>query len=114
MPSTDVIDVLEPGGHETVVIAKVNLPAERLAVDIPIIGQGSVGSPPVVGSEYGSTPVAGQGQAVDSTSDTTLSGRYKTRGQTDVMGSATPVNILPPYMGVYFAKRTARKFWVPS
>lgn len=103
------------GGNQTVAITMDNLPEETLEVSLPIIGQGSVGTSgePVIGSDYGSTTVAGSGKAVDSTS-TDLSSRYKPSGETEELGEGDELNILPPYIGVYFLKRTARRYHTPS
>lgn len=103
------------GGHESVTIARANLPNETLDVELDIIGS-SAGDPgaPVVGSEFGQNEsVSGTGKAVDSTS-TDVSGRYKPFGQTEALGDGTGLNIMPPYIGVYFVKRTSRKYHTPQ
>lgn len=117
LPSGATVAVTGTGGAETVVLVQANLPNVNVAVKTSVVGQAGVGSDvPVVGNTYGSDPVPGTGLAVDGTS-TSISGRYYTRGQTEPLGGGvagaapTAVNILPQWYGVYFIRRTARKYF---
>lgn len=101
------------GGHNELVALKDNLPKTTLYVQTSVIGQASVtgsGGDAIVGSAYGSDPISGAGGACDAT-DSALSGRYYTRAQTEQMGQAVPLNIVPPYFGVLFIQRSARRFY---
>lgn len=100
-------------GHNELVLVKDNLPADTVDVKTAIIGQSGVtggSSLPIVGSTYGSDSIAGSQAACDATS-TQLSGTYYTRGQTLPLGIATPMNIVSPYYGLYFIRRTARIYY---
>lgn len=109
--SGTAIAVNGTGGLDQLTLAAANLPATSVSVNTAIIGNAGVGTPEdVVGSTYGSTPLAGAGRAVDATS-TNLSARYYTKGQTDNLGTSTPFTSVPPYIGTYFIKRTARIYY---
>jgi hypothetical protein len=116
LPSTKVVNVLDVGGLETQILTRAKLPKEKLKVLLPLIGHDTVGTlgQPVAGNDYGSTPRAGIGRALEGT-ETDLDNRYHPKGETEEeLGSDEPLNMLPPYLGVIFAKRTARQYWVPA
>lgn len=105
------------GGASNVAIARANLPNITLSVLTDIIGLNGVGTPEnVVGSTYGSEAVAGSGRAVDGTS-VDQPGRYKTKAQTESLNGGiaqTNLAIMPPYIGGYWIRRTARIYYVAS
>ena len=107
-----VVAVGGTGGTNQVVLVKDNLPAVTIPVKTSIVGSSGVGAPEsVVGTLNGSDALAGEGRVVDGT-DTNVSGRYYTRGETLPLGIATPVSLMPAYFGVYYIKRTARTaYW---
>lgn len=110
-----VIAVNDTGGADQMAIAKANLPVDKLLVNTKVVGQASVtsgGLEPVVGSGYGSEPISGAGGACDGT-QSQLSDRYYTKGQTDEMGSGDKLTVMNPYIGVYFLKRTSRLYYTP-
>lgn len=103
------------GGADQTTIARANLPADKLTINTKIVGQAGVGSDvPVVGSDYGSEAIGGSGKAVDSTTDSDLTNRYYAKMQSEAMGSGAAMNTISPYYGVYFLKRTSRKYYVPQ
>jgi hypothetical protein len=109
-----VVEVNTTGGVDELTIARANLPAETLSVDIPIIGEATVGtSGAVVDDTYGSTPVSGSGNMVDGTTAVS-SNRYNPKGQTEELGDGEALSIIPPYYVVYFLKRTGRKYYTPA
>lgn len=117
LPSGAVVAVTATGGAEQVTLTQANLPNVNVAVKTAIVGQAGVGGDvPVVGNTYGSDALGGTSRAVDGT-DTDLGGRYYTRGQTEPLGggvagaAATAVSVMPPYYGIYFIRRTVRKYW---
>ncbi len=99
------------GGHNELPIIKANLPTDTLAIMTDVIGQAGVtgtGTEPVVGTLYGSDPVSGLGGACDATASA-LAGRYRTRGQSEPLGTGTAVNSIGPYFGVFFIKRSSQR-----
>lgn len=114
LPSGTVIALDATGGHDQLTLTQPNLPNVQLAVDTAIIGEATVGVPEsVVGNTYGSTPIAGSGRAVDSTSSD-FSSRYYTKGRTEALGTGTAATVVSPYRAGYIARRTARIFWRSS
>lgn len=109
--SGTVVGVTGTGGVDQTTIAQANLPNITLSVTTAIVGATGVGSPEdVVGATYGSTALAGSGRVVDSTSSD-FTGRYYTQGRTEALGTGANLTILPPYIGTFFIRRTARKFY---
>ncbi len=117
LPSGAVVAVTNTGGAETATLVQANLPNINVVVKTAVVGQAGVGTDiPVVGATYGSDPIAGTGRTVDSTSSD-FGSRYYTRAQTDPLGGGvaasapTAVNLLNSYYGVYFLRRSIRKYW---
>lgn len=101
------------GGHNELAVVRANLPTDSIPVQTSIIGQSGVtggGPQPIVGSTYGSDAIPSPSGACDATSQL-LSGCYYTRGQTLALGSGTALNIINPYVGVYWIRRTARIYF---
>lgn len=115
LASGTIIGPGSTGGADTLTLSKANLPAEPLVVNLDIIGLASSGTAgqPVIGTAYGATAIAGEGRAVDATTNE-FTGRYKPKGVTEAMGSGTALNLLPPYYGGYWIKRTKRRYYTPS
>lgn len=109
--SSTVVAVGGTGGSDQITIAKANLPTDMLSVDLPIIGQSSVGDPEaVVANTYGSTSISGSGKAVDSTSSE-FAARYYAKGRSEALGTGTALTATQPYIGSYWLKRTSRIYW---
>jgi len=85
------------GGSHEIEVKKENLPAEGVTLPDKVIGQ----------------PGAGKG-TFSLNGDQNPPDDFKYVTTSDNLGDGKKIEHLPPFYGVYFIQRTARKFWIPT
>jgi len=103
LPSTTAVLVTNTGGEEKHTLIEAELPIHNHRVATQVQGSGGV-----TGANYVADHSPNTGNAYDLVGTSTLANV----GNSTSYGGATPEhNNLPPYYGIYFLRKTARRFY---